>query len=70
MVMSSLDYIIPTVDEIQAQLMTLDLPQPLTIGQELVLHSKCAHTTAKISKILKIFKGDKSKSKSPYINLT
>jgi translation elongation factor EF-1alpha len=60
-VLCSLDYPVPVVNEFKAQIITLDIKAPLTIGQKLFLHCQSQKAVAKIKKIHKIFSGDVNK---------
>ena len=63
-----MEFPVPIIKCIKAQIITLDLKLPLTVGQELVIHCQSQKSTAKIKSIDKLFKktGDISKTNSKY----
>jgi translation elongation factor EF-1alpha len=56
----------PVVKEIQAQIITLEIKAPITVGQQLFFHCQSQKTICKVKKIHKIFSksGDITKNNS------
>jgi translation elongation factor EF-1alpha len=69
--MCSIDYPIPTISLVKAQIMTLDINAPLNVGQTLIVHSQSQKTNAKLKKIYKIFSlnGQTTKNNTRYYTL-
>jgi translation elongation factor EF-1alpha len=65
-ILCSIDYPIPVTYEFKAQILTLDIKAPLTIGQKLFLHCQSQKTVVKVKKIHKIFSGGVNKVNPMY----
>jgi len=55
---------IPLIKEFKAQILTLEISAPLSIGQNLVIHCLSQKGIAKIKKINKIFSRDGKTTKN------
>jgi elongation factor 1 alpha-like protein len=57
-ILCCIDYPVPIVNQVRAQIITLDIKYPLNIGQTLFVHCQSQKSQAKIKKIEKIFSKD------------
>jgi hypothetical protein len=60
MFLSSVNTPIPCVKEFTANIITLEIDTPLTTSEILMVHSKGMKVLGKITKIIEIYKGEKS----------
>lgn len=63
-VLSSVEHPIPSVTSIQAQIKTLDMKTPITIGQKMFIHLQGQKVQTSLKKIIKIFNDDNSVAKN------
>jgi len=54
-VLCSTDFPIHVIDEFKAQILSLDLSLPITIGEKIILHVQSQKTPGTITKIDKLF---------------
>jgi elongation factor 1 alpha-like protein len=63
-ILCSIEHPVPVINEIRAQIMTLDIKAPLNIGQMLFVHCLSQKSQGKIKKIEKIFSKDGKTTKN------
>ena len=63
-VLSSVEYGVPVVKAFQAQVKTLDIKCPVSVGQKMFLHLQGQKVQVKVRKILKIYNDDNSTVKN------